>query len=200
MNRCDVERLLLPYFLMPLKRILDGDIVVFVECSEPLAVFDAYICGSNDFFTVNELVEHLKHDSIYSVSDVTPSTLTRQSVFKRTPREKPKLIIQAFRLQVTKIDENGDVDGNDWTFNVRYVSVDTFLNQLFEFASESRNKIPKEVFDDIRESLASSKDAEQSIEIIKSKFPAAVGKLLDASYTNDAKTHFLLMFTRRLDT
>ncbi|KAJ3127821.1 hypothetical protein HK098_005715 [Nowakowskiella sp. JEL0407] len=112
----NVERMLLAYLLMPLKRRLDGDIVLFPRCEQSMIISDTTICGSNNVDTITDVLKCYKRctETVCTCGalDHVPSKL----------REIPKMMLRPYRLKITRIDPEADNDADDWTFSIPYQS------------------------------------------------------------------------------
>ncbi|KAJ3125178.1 hypothetical protein HK098_000552 [Nowakowskiella sp. JEL0407] len=96
---------------MPLKRRIDGDLIAYVEFGgKDNKILRTAICGSNNANTV-----------ISCLREVHNRNLIENRIF---------------RLNATKIDENGDAEVEDWTFGSNYLFEAVIMERFFRSVAE----------------------------------------------------------------
>ncbi|KAJ3127016.1 hypothetical protein HK098_006907 [Nowakowskiella sp. JEL0407] len=113
------EMMLLPFMFMPFTRVLDGDIVLIVACDSHAIVKDTYICGSNDLPLIRFQLEDVK---------------------KPEPDNPTPFISRAYRLKATPIITKGFSDGDEWTFEHQYESIDDYVEELMPLVNTRNSK------------------------------------------------------------
>ncbi|KAJ3121539.1 hypothetical protein HK098_003604 [Nowakowskiella sp. JEL0407] len=113
------ERILIPYLLIPLKRILEGDLVMVTEHSEnDSTIGNTIICGSEYLETIRDVPLRFIQRSCYAQYTGIPSVTTRNVTYNCTDKNSPEVNLRPYKLVATRIDEEGDADGDEWTFDV----------------------------------------------------------------------------------
>ncbi|KAJ3119777.1 hypothetical protein HK098_005182 [Nowakowskiella sp. JEL0407] len=91
----------LPYLLMPLKRVLNGDIVMILDCEDNMTIKDYQFCGSEDIEVIRRW-DNEQPDKMIS-------------------RRLPGFNIRPYRLKATQIDPDADTQDDDhWMFKVDF--------------------------------------------------------------------------------
>ncbi|KAJ3127015.1 hypothetical protein HK098_006906 [Nowakowskiella sp. JEL0407] len=178
----EAEVMLLPYLLMPVSRILKGDLVVINGCNSDAIVMDTYICGSNDLTQIHYVLD---------------------SVRKPEPRNPRPFISRAYRLKATEILSGVD-DGDDWTFGHQYHSIQKLVNPLFQISMKlaGKNKDLDKVLDYLGRDVSpnQTKPSKKSILKCKQSYPTFAG-ILDDYFKDEGPDlkyfPFHMFFTRR---